>query len=112
MHCLGDYNKEVWKQDLNESKQPEEIYYHFEIHDEIMREVNPSKLRNLLSDRCNQKVEELTTDCKYGFSFKVKPFLQLILLSDIEKFEDLSCEITFHKFLNQTEGIIYRQNCD
>ena len=47
---------------------------------------------------------------KNGFSFKVKPILQLNLLSDVEKFEDF-CEITFHKFLKQTDGINYLQNC-
>ena len=31
--------------------------------------------------------EELTTDNENGFSFKVKPILQLNLLSDIKKFE-------------------------
>ena len=72
--------------------------------------VNSFKLRNVLSDKCNQKVEKLTTDNKNGFSFKVKPILQLNLLSDIKKFENFSCEINFHKYLNQTKGIIYIQN--
>ena len=111
MHCLRDYYTEVLQQELNEIKEPEEIYY-IEFQDETKREVNPFKLRNFLSDKCNQKVEELTTDSKNGFSFKVKPILQLNLLSDIKKFEDFSCEITFHKFLNQTKGIIYLQNCE
>ena len=70
------------------------------------REVNPFKLRKFLSDKCNEKVEELTTDIKNWFSFKVKPILLLNLLSDIKKFEDLSCEITFRKYLNQTKGIM------
>ena len=48
-------------------------------------------------------------DCKNGFSFKVKPILQLNLLSDIEKFGGF-CEIIFYKFSNQTKGIIYIQN--
>ena len=72
--------------------------------------VNPFKLRNFVSDKCNQKVEELTGN-KNEFSFKVKPILQLNLLSDIKRFEDF-CEITFHKFLNQTKGIIYLQICE
>ena len=109
---LGDYYTDVLQQELNEIKEPEEIYYHIEFQDETKREVNPFKLRNFLSDECNQKVEELTTDSKNGFSFKVKPILQLNLLSDIKKFEDFSCEITFHKLLNQTKGIIYLQNCE
>ena len=48
-----------------------------------------------LGDKCNQKVEELTTDSKKEISFKVKPLLQLTLLTDIKKFEDIFCEITF-----------------
>ena len=48
-------------------------------------EVNPFKLRNFLGDECNQKVEELLTDSNNAFSFKVKPILQLNLLSDINK---------------------------
>ena len=47
-----------------------------------------------------------------GYSFKVKPILQLNLLSNIKKFEDFSCEISFHKFLSQTKGIIYIQICE
>ena len=77
-----------------------------------MRDVNPFKLRNVLSDKCNQKVEELTTYSKNGFSFKVKPILQLKLLSDIEKFEDFPCESTCHKYFNQAKGMVYLQNCE
>ena len=77
-----------------------------------MREVNPFVFQSLLSDKRNQKFETITTDSKNGCSFKVKPILQLSLLSDIKRFEDFSCKITFHKFLNQTKGIVYLQNCE
>ena len=83
------------------------MYYHIDFQDDTKREVNPFRLRNFLSDKCNQKVEELTTESKNGFFFKDKPILQLNLLSDIKKFEDFSSGITFHKILNQTKGIIY-----
>ena len=112
MHRLGDYYTDVLQQELNENKETEKIHYQTEFQDETKRDVNPFKLRNFLSDKCNQKVEKLTTDSKNGFSFKVKPIHQLNLLSDIKKFEDFPCEITFHKFLNQTEWIIYLQNCE
>ena len=56
MHRLGDYYTEVLQQELNEIKEFEEIYYN-EFHDETKREVDPFKLRSLLSDKCNQKVE-------------------------------------------------------
>ena len=98
MHCLRDYYTEVLQQELNEIKEPEEIYYHIEFQDETKRDVNPFKLRNFLSDKCNQKVEELTTDSKNGFSFKVKPNFQLRVLADIKKVGDLSCENTSHNF--------------
>ena len=103
---LRDYYTGVLQQELNEIKKPEEIYYHIQFQDETKRDVNPFKQRNFLSDKCNQKVKELTSDTKNGFPFKVKPFLQLNLLSDIKKFGDFPCEITFHKFLNQTKGLI------
>ena len=64
MHRLGDYYTEVIQQELNKIEEPGEIYYHIEIHDETWRKVNPCKLRSFLSDKCNQKVEELTTDIK------------------------------------------------
>ena len=63
-----------------------------------MAEIIPFKLRNFLSDKCNQKLEKLTTDIKKGSSFKFKPILQMNLLSDIKKFEDFSCETTFTNF--------------
>ena len=94
------------------SKNPKEMYYNIEFQDETKREVNPIKLRNFLSDKSNQKVKELATDSKNRFSFKVKPILRLNLLSYIKKFEDFSCETTFHSFLNETKGIIYLQNCE
>ena len=75
--------------------------------DETEKEVNPFKLQSFLSDKCNQKIEELTTDGKIGFSFKFKPIFQLSLSYNTKMFEDFSCEISFHKFLNQTKGIIY-----
>ena len=100
MHCLRDYHTEVLQQELNEIKHSEEIYYHFEFQDETMRDCNPFKLLNFLSDKCNQKVEELTKDNRNGFTFKVKPILQLNLISDIKSFKDFSCENTFHNFLN------------
>ena len=112
MHCLKNYYIEVQRQELNGVKGPEEIYYRIELQDETMREVNPFKLRNLWSDKCNQKVEEITTDSKNGFSFKVKDIIQLNLLSSINQFEEFSCEITFHKFLNQNERIIYLQTAN
>ena len=60
------------QQELNETKEPEEKYYHIEIHDETKREVNHFKLRKFLSDKCNQKVEELTTDSKKSKSKRMK----------------------------------------
>ena len=95
MHCLRDYYTEVLQQDLNEIKEPEEIYNHIEFQDETKREGNPFKLPSFLSDKCNQKVEELTTDSKNRFSFKVKPILQINLLSNIKKFEDFSLSQNF-----------------
>ena len=70
MHCLRDYYTEVLQQELNEIKEPEEIYYHVEFHDETKRVVNPFKLRNFLSDKCYQKVEELKADSKISESKK------------------------------------------
>ena len=64
MHRLGDYYIEVLQQQLNETKEPEEIQYHIEFHDESKREVNSFKLRIFFSDKCNQKVNELTTESK------------------------------------------------
>jgi len=112
MHCLGDYYTEVLQQELNEIKEPVELYYHIEFNDETKGKGNLFELRNFLSDEGNQKIEELTVDSKNEFSFKVKPILQLNLLSDMKKFEDFYCEITFHKILNRTKGYIYKQNCE
>ena len=64
MHLLGDFYTELLQQELMEIKEPEEIYYHNEFHDETKREDNPFKLRKFLSDKCNQNVEELTTGSK------------------------------------------------
>ena len=85
MHRLGDYYTE-WLPELNKIKEPEGIYYHIEFHDETKREVNPFKLRNFLSDKCDQKVEKLTTDNKNGLSFKVKKIEELNQLSETKKF--------------------------
>ena len=74
---LGDYYTDVLQQELNEIKEPEEIYYHIEFQDETKRDVNPFKLRNFMSDKCNKKVEELTTDSKNRFSFSLTCCLTL-----------------------------------
>ena len=52
-------------------KKLKEIYC-IDFDDEIKRDVNPLKLRNFRSDKCNEKVEELITDSKNGFSLKLK----------------------------------------
>ena len=70
-HRLGDYYTDVLQQELNEIREPEEIYYHIEFQDETKTDIHPCKLRNFLSDMCNHKMEELTTDSKNGFSFKI-----------------------------------------
>ena len=71
-HRLGDYYTDVLQQELSEIKEPEEIYYHIEFQNEIKRDVYPFKVRNFLIEKCNQKLEELTTDSKNRFFFKVK----------------------------------------
>ena len=91
------------QQELNEIKEPEEIYYHYEFQDEIKGEVNPFNLRNFLSDKCNQKVEEITTESNIGFLLQNQTLLQLNQLSDIKKFEEFSCEIIFYKFSKTNE---------
>ena len=66
MHRPIRYYTKVLQQVLNGIEEPDELYYHIEFHDETMRGVNTFKLRNFLSDKCNQKVEKLTTDSKNG----------------------------------------------
>ena len=51
-------------------------------------EVNPFKLQNFLSDKCNRKVEDLETE-------KVKENGELKQMFYIKKFKDFLCEITF-----------------
>ena len=64
MHRLGHYCTELLQHVLTEMKEPEELYYHIEFDEETKKEFNPFKLRNFLSVKCNQKIEELTTDYK------------------------------------------------
>ena len=63
------------------------------------REVKPFKIWNFLSDKCDKRVEELTTDSKNGFSFKVKKNEEVNQLAELKNFENFSCEVTFHKLL-------------
>ena len=112
MHLLGDHYTQVLQQEPNGIKEPEQIYYHTEFHKEFKIEVNPLKLRSFLSDKCTQKVIKLTTGSKNGFPFKVKKNEELNHLYETKKFDDFSCVITFHKFLNQTKGSIDIQICE
>ena len=63
---------ELLQQDMNQIKEPEERCYHIKIDDEIKRHVNPFKLRSCLSDKSNQKVQEVATDTQNRLFFKVK----------------------------------------
>ena len=85
MQRLGDFYTDVQPQDLNEIKEAAEIYYYIEFHDKTMREVNFFKLWKILSDKCSQKVKELTTHSKTWFSFKVEKIEELNLLTEIKK---------------------------
>ena len=49
MQCVRDNYTEILQQELNEIKEPEELYYHIEIQEDAKREVNPFKLRSFLS---------------------------------------------------------------
>ena len=89
MHHLRDICTKVLQQELNEIKQPEKIYNHIEFHDETKRMVNRFNLQKFLSEKCNQKVEELATNSTNGSSFKNKPDLQLNLLTDFKKVWEL-----------------------
>ena len=109
MHRLSYYYTKSLQQELTEIEEPEENFYHIEFDDETKMEVKPFELQNFLSDECNRKVKELTTDSKNGLSFKIKKNVELNLLYELKKFKHF-CGITFHKFLNQTKGIIYIQN--
>ena len=53
MHHLGNFYTEVLRRELYEMKEPEEIYYHVDFHDETKIEVNLFKLRKLFSSKCN-----------------------------------------------------------
>ena len=57
MHRLGDCSTKVLQQGLYEIKEPDEIYYHIEFHDETRREANPFKLWSFLSDEYNQGIK-------------------------------------------------------
>ena len=51
-----------------------------------------------MSDKCTQKVEELRTERKNGFSFNVKLILQLNLLSDIKSLRISPVKLLFINF--------------
>ena len=55
MYHKKDCYTEVLQEELNEIKEPEEMYYHLEFHDKTKREVISFKLRIFLSYNCNQK---------------------------------------------------------
>ena len=112
MHRLRDFDTEVLQHELNGINEPKDIYYQNEFHIETKRDFNSFKPRNFLSDERNKNFEELTTSSKNLFPFKVHPILQLNPLSDITIVEDFSSQIVFHKFLNQTYGVVYLKNCE
>ena len=62
------------------------------------REVNPFKLRNFLSSKCNQKINELTTDSKNGFSFKIKKNEELNQLSGRKTWKTSQIKLFFASF--------------
>ena len=107
MQRRGYFYTDLLQHELNDIKEPEEIYYPIEFEEGFKRNVNPSKLTNSFSNTCSQKDNELTTDNKNGFSFKVKRNQKLNQSSDIGDFEAFSCEIIFHNLLSITKGGIY-----
>ena len=83
MYRLGDSYAKQLQQELNEVKEPEETYYYMNFTTKL-GEGNPLKLRNFMSDKCNQKVEEITNNKKL-FSFNVETNEELNQLSEIKK---------------------------
>ena len=50
------------------------------------------------------------TDSRNEFFFRMKRTGTKNQLKNVNKFDDLLREISFHSFLNQTKAIIYKQN--
>ena len=55
----------------------------------------PRELQNFLSDKCNRKDKELTTDSENKFSFKGKNRKDQKQVFEFKKFEDFYMEKTF-----------------
>ena len=72
MNRLGNYFSDTAYQEINELKTPVGEYFHGEFENEASREFYLFKLRNFSNERCKQQIEELKTDSKNGFMFKVK----------------------------------------
>ena len=72
---------------------------------ENLKDVSPFKLRNIQNEKCKRAVKKSKLESINWVFFKVKRLRVKNQLLNIKTFEDLACEISFHNFLNQAQGI-------
>ena len=87
--------------------EPEKRFYRIEFDRETKRDVNPYKLKTIIENECKEKVEKLTTDSQNSFSFQIKHTESTKELVKITEIDDVKCKITFHRYLNGVQGVIY-----
>ena len=107
---LGSFFPDALQDELNQVKEPDDKYYHIEFQKDSRREINPFKLRDFLSAKCGQQIDKLTVDSKDGFSFQVKSIRPQNALFEIDQFNDITCKISLHNYLNECKGLMYIQN--
>jgi len=84
------------------------FFYHIEFETEkARRETNPYELKKRLQEESVSKVVNLTPDSRNGFSCEFGTREVGEKYKQITFIEENKCAITFHRFRNQSKGIIY-----
>jgi len=96
-----------------EITQNKRVFYHIEFTtEEARRAINPYTLRKQLQEVSQMNVKNLATDSRNGFSFEVESLQADAAFKRISAIEEQSCKVTYHKFLNQSKGIMYIRHFD
>ena len=91
---------------------PKCVFYHIEFEADERIEVNPFRVRDQIEMKIGRKIKNFHPDSRNGFSVEVATKAEGEKLITLKSIDNLRCKVEYHKYMNQSKGLIYIQAFD